>query len=234
MNATLQMANRHALFRGLPDATLDGLIAAGKMRVAHYGRAEYIFHEGQERGPGLYMLVDGCVRISKVASSGKETVIRVIRPGEIFAAVALFSDCSIMPATASALEDATVLEVERPTLLALVAEHPEWAFSLLGFMSGRMRYLQSRLHAMVSERAPNRLAQIIVDHAATVGVDDDGLVRQCLTYKLLSELAGITYEETVRIMRGWATSGYLAYGRHGRIRLLEPRQLEALAVGQVL
>lgn len=226
----VELLAQQGLFNGLPVPTLKALVVAG--RTSRHAQGAYVFHEGERRPPGLNVLLTGCLQISKLASSGKETIMRLIRPGEMFGSLVLFGE-PVMPATALVLEEAQVFSIERDRFLALTKDRPELALVIMQSLCERLLDTQNRLHAMASERAPNRLAQVLVQEARREGIGGGVELQERLSYKQLAQMCGITYEETVRIMRGWVEAGYLTYQRGGRITLLDFARLSQLAAGHL-
>jgi CRP-like cAMP-binding protein len=216
----------HPVFRQLSPEALTMLRLQGSVRT--YAAGEHVFHEGEERPPALYILLSGSMHVSKVAASGKETIIRIVRPGEIFGSVVLFGKPA-MPATATIDEAATVFSLPRSAFLDLIRQDPEWAMYLMHTLADRMRELQDRLHGVASERAPSRLAGILRHQAQRDGVWPQGSLTTPLSYAMLAQMGGITYEETVRIVRGWVRAGWLAYRRGGHVDVLDGVALAQVA-----
>lgn len=216
----------HPVFRVLGPASLTLIERQGSVR--RFAAGERVFHEGEERPPALYILLSGAMHVSKMTATGKETVIRIVRPGDIFGSVVLFGK-AMMPATATIDEAAVVFSLPRPAFLELIRQDPEWAMFLMQTQADRLRELQDRLHGVASERAPCRLAAILRAQAQRDGVWPTGKLKTPLGYALLAQMGGITYEETVRIVRGWAKAGWLAYRRGGHIDLLDGNALSAVA-----
>lgn len=69
------------LFQGLPEAHLRELAdIAGEMA---FGRGQTIFSEGDD-GTGFYVVVSGKVRVFKLSPDGKEEILHIFGPGELF------------------------------------------------------------------------------------------------------------------------------------------------------
>jgi CRP-like cAMP-binding protein len=122
-----------------------------------------------------------------------------------------------------------VFSLPRPAFLDLIRHDPEWAMYLMQIQAERLRELQDRLHGVASERAPCRLAGILRSQAMRDGAWPKGSLTTPLSYAMLAQMGGITYEETVRIMRGWVKAGWLAYRRGGRIDVIDGGTLADLA-----
>jgi len=68
--------------------------------------------------------------VTKTALAGKETILRTLCQGDIFAAPALLGD-AIAPATVTAESDVQVLTINREFLLAAIGQNPEIALQIL-------------------------------------------------------------------------------------------------------
>jgi CRP/FNR family transcriptional regulator, cyclic AMP receptor protein len=201
--------------------------------IQSYLRTEIILHEGDRLPSKLFAVLKGNIQIKKTSTTGKETLLRSLPAGEIFAAPSLFGD-GVAPATVVAEQDCDILTVERLALLNLIQQTPEVAFQIIITLTERLQTLHSRMHGVVSERAIVRLAQFI--HAAAIadGTDqtEQGLqLRSCLSYYQIARSIGITYEECVRLFK--QIQSVVRYHRGGTILVLDPERLHEIAQGQV-
>lgn len=80
--------------------------------VKSYRRGEIVLHEGDRLPAKLFAVLSGTIQIKRTASTGKETILRMLSAGEPFAAPALFGD-DISPATVVADQDCQILTIER-------------------------------------------------------------------------------------------------------------------------
>jgi CRP-like cAMP-binding protein len=214
------------LFKGLDDVQVQALARISSLRI--YERGACVFHEGEPLPPYFLVLATGTLQIVKLAACGKETVIRLIPPGEPFAWAAQLAS-GMAPASARAMTRLRVLQLPREELGALLAARPTLALRLLALYGQRLHDLHEQLHAVVSERARTRVARLILRFAAREGP----ALHTALPHQVLARMAGITYEECVRIVGEWANAPQplLTYARGGQIVVHDPAALQALAEG---
>lgn len=211
------------------DPALRAQLAAHST-LTRYDVDEIVFHEGEPLPARLYVLVTGTLRIAKMAESGKETILRLLSAGDVFAAPALFGDGQA-PATATAIEPVSVLTLKREALLQGIRQDPELALQLLVVFNKRLQRLHSRLHGLVSERAIVRLVNYLDHFATQVGTEPVAAgeqLRSRLTYYQIARSIGITYEECVRLFR--QLRAVVSYQRGGTIVILDRAQLRAIAI----
>jgi CRP/FNR family transcriptional regulator, cyclic AMP receptor protein len=197
-------------------------------QIKRYARGEVILHEGDRLPARLFAVLKGSIQIKKIAATGKETILRSLPEGEMFAAPALFGD-GIAPAIVMAEQSCDILTVERAALLALIQTTPEVAFQIIAVLNERIQLLHHRMHGLISERAIVRLARLIQVSVMEQGVEqtDAGMqLRSHLPYYDIARSIGITYEECVRLFK--QLQPMVRYRRGGKIVLTDLAKLEDL------
>ncbi|MEH2041124.1 MULTISPECIES: Crp/Fnr family transcriptional regulator [unclassified Nostoc] len=231
MQASLEQLSQIIVFAGLKTAEKIGLQAY--TQVQGYRQGEIILHEGDRLPAKLYAVVSGSIQVTKTATTGKETILRALAAGEIFAAPALLGN-GISPATVTAESDCEILTVERDALLKAIGENPEIALRMLMVFNSRIQQLHETVHGLVSERAIVRLARLIQYFAAESGTESSPqgeYLKIKLSYYRMARSSGITYEECVRLIK--SLKSVIAYRRGGTITILDVEKLDAIASGDI-
>lgn len=192
--------------------------------VQTYQTGEIVSLEGDRLPPRLYALISGLLRVSKTATNGKETILRTLASGDIFAAPALFGN-GIAPATVTAESEAQVLMVDRDALLSVIQTTPDIALKMMAVFNQRIQQLHEMVHGLVSERAIVRLARFIQYAAGEARAD----IQLQLSHYEIARSIGITYEECVRLFK--QLRAVVTYSRGGKITILDWDGLDAIAHG---
>jgi len=230
MQATIEDLRKISILAELESDELAQLQPYAAIRT--YQRGEIVFHEGDRLPAKLFAVLSGIIQIKKTASTGKETILRTLSTGEPFASPALFGD-GIAPATVIAEGNCQILTVDRTALLNLIQHAPEVALRIMAVLTERLQHLHTTVHGLVSERAIVRLAQLIQAAAneQDAKVTADGIcLKKSLSYYQIARSIGITYEECVRLFKQIQT--VVSY-RRGKITVLDPQQLAAIAEGEL-
>jgi CRP/FNR family transcriptional regulator, cyclic AMP receptor protein len=230
MHVTVEQLQQIPLFSRLDPERLIQLQAHAVLK--QYLREEIILHEGDRLPAKLFVVFNGRIEVKKTASTGKETILRSLPAGEIFAAPALFGNGS-SPATVVAEQDCQILTIERTALLEMIQDAPELALQIIGVLTERIQHLHQVVHGLVSERAIVRLAQFIEAAIIAEGGDltEQGLqLRSRLPYYQIARSIGITYEECVRLFK--QIQAVATYQRGGKIMVLDRVKLGAIAYGE--
>lgn len=231
MQATIEQISQITVFGAVQPQELA--ILQPHTQLQFYSQEEIIMHEGDRLPAKLYSLLSGSIQITKTASTGKQTILRTLRVGEIFAAPALLGN-GIAPATVTAVCDCQILSIERDALLNAIGQNPEIALRMLMVFNSRLQQLHETVHGLISERAIVRLARFIQYFATQYGTEITKL-GECLKVKLpyyqIARSIGITYEECVRLTK--SLKSVISYSRGGKITIVNSKALEEIALGTV-
>ncbi|MEB3179901.1 MAG: Crp/Fnr family transcriptional regulator [Nostocaceae cyanobacterium] len=231
MQANIEQISQILVLAGLE--ITDQISLQPYTQVQKYRQGEIILHEGDSLPAKLYAVVGGSIQVSKTANTGKETILRIVMTGEIFAAPALLGN-GISPATVIAESDCEILTLERDALITAIQQNPDIALLMLMVFNSRLQQLHETVHGLVSERAIVRLARLIQYFASQYGTESSSQC-QCLNIKLpyyrMARTIGITYEECVRLIK--SMKGIVAYSRGGKITIIDGNKLEDIAAGDI-
>ena len=146
------------IFSGLTENELAFLVQHAVPR--HYSAGEIVFGEG-EPCLGMYVVESGHIRIFKSSSGGREHVLSVDAPGSSVAELPVF-DGGTYPASASAIDDATLLFVSKQDFHALCLAHPQVALKVLRVVGARLRRLVGIIEELSFTTVRHRLASFLL------------------------------------------------------------------------
>lgn len=115
----------------------------------------------------LYVLQSGTVRIFRINPDGREQVLQVTRPGDVFAGAPVFCGCPL-PSTCQAQDNVNLIVIPGRDLLRLVEAHPHIAMRILGLCCARMRRLTNLAAELSSKNIVRRLAWLLLDSCSCV------------------------------------------------------------------
>ena len=179
-------------------------------------RGHVLFNEG-DPGDRLYVIDEGKIKLGATSSDGRETLLAILGPGEMFGELSLF-DPGPRNATAVALTDATLLGVGHPDLEPWLTGRPEVAASLLGALARRLRRTNEAMADLVFSDVPGRVAKALLDLAAKFGVPGpEGSVHVVhdLTQEELAQLVGASRETVNKALADFQNRGWLRLEQRG-------------------
>ena len=172
--------------------------------------AETLFNEG-DPGDRLYVVTEGKIKLGRTAADGRENLLAILGPGEMFGELSLF-DPGPRTATATAVTDATLFGLGHDDLQpwltgAARGRRPQ----LLAALAQRLRRTNEAMADLVFSDVPGRVAKALLDLARRFGVQsEDGLhVTHDLTQEELAQLVGASRETVNKALADFASRGFL-------------------------
>jgi CRP-like cAMP-binding protein len=198
---------RSPLFAALEPAAQQELRA--QMVEVRLPRGQSLFDEG-DPGDRLYVVTEGKVKLGRTAGDGRENLLAVMGPGEMFGELSLF-DPGPRTATATAVTDTTLIGLGNADLQPWLAEHPEVANKLLAALARRLRRTNEAMADLVFSDVPGRVAKALLDLARRFGVPtDDGRAGHPRPHPGGARPAGGASRETVnKALADFAGRGFL-------------------------
>jgi len=180
-----------------------------QMSEVKLSRGEHLFNEGDD-GDALYVVLDGKMKLTRQAADGRENLLSVIGPGEMFGELSLF-DPRPRTSTASAVTDALLVGLKHEALTSWLQEHPEVSLHLLRALAQRLRRANDVTADLVFTDVPGRVAKNLLDLADRFGSKEaDGLhVHHDLTQEELAQLVGASRETVNKALADFAARGWL-------------------------
>jgi CRP/FNR family transcriptional regulator len=223
MKKVIEIIANISAFSGLSPGQLEEVRQIAVKR--YFTKGELVFFEG-DRGNGFYIVIDGLIKIFKLAPDGKEQILHIIGPGEPFGEVAVFAGRSF-PANAEALADSHLLFFPRDDFVGLISRNPSLALKMLAVLSMRLRQFAVQVESLSLKEVPGRLASYLL-LLADEQEGPEGAVLP-ISKGQLASLLGTIPETLSRIFAKMAGQGLIAVsGRN--IRILNRTGLEDISI----
>jgi len=216
------------LLDGVPDQDRQRFL--GIARARKYSRGEVVFLAGAP-ADSLHLVVSGKFAVRVGTETGDMAMLSVLGAGDFFGELALLDPESGRTATITALEASQTLSVGRGEFKRLREEHPLVDGVLVSVLSAQVRRLSTLLVEAMYLPAEVRVYRRLLAAAAMWGGAVAGTVVR-LTQEDIAGLAGTTRPTANRVLRQAESSGLLSIKR-GRIELIDPRGIAALAAGAI-
>jgi CRP-like cAMP-binding protein len=218
------------VFSSIPARELESLAGVARQE-AHRARAS-IFMEG-DAALWLYVVRSGHVKIVRHARTGKDVVLDLLGPGEIFGGVAVIERWPY-PASAETTEPAVVLKIPADPLISIAERHPSFIKEMALMIGRRLRTAHDSVASLAGDPVEARLAATLLRLAKREGTKGDAGVTLPfhLTRQSLADMTGTTVETAIRILSRWLRDGLLSE-EAGRLVLSDWDGLVARAEGDL-
>lgn len=209
-----KILRRSELFSSLNEGELRNI--SKFFEQTEYRNNETIFSEG-DPSDKFYIVAEGSVKILKHTAMGKDIILEIMSPGDIFGGVAVL-DRKPFPASAQAMESTTVIWIRRQNLLTVMEEYPALKLEIVRYFSDKLRDAHEMLKNIATERVEKRVASLLLRLSEKVGVESRGFrkIDFPLTRQEIAEMVGTTVETCIRTMSKFQKRG-LVKSSNGRI-----------------
>jgi len=213
------------LFQAMKPGELDEIVKLSSEK--RWPRGATIFQKGDE-GSSMMAVLGGRVRVSAVSADGREITLNVISPGEIFGEIALL-DGKPRSADATAVEETTLLVVERKQFLPFLRQNDDLYLRLLAVLCDRLRRTSLALEGIALFDLPARLARLLLKLAEDYGrpCPQGTRIDMKLSQRDLSTLVASSRESVNKQLRIWREDGVVLFDA-GYLVLCRPAELQAL------
>lgn len=220
------MLAQHFLLAQLDDASLDSLLAVATER--QFTNNQVIFQKG-DLGTSMMAVLTGRVRISSYSEDGREIILNMIEPGQLFGEIALL-DGKERSADATAMGKTTLLTLDRRNFVPFLEQNPKIAIRLFDVLCDRVRQTSEMVESIAFLDFGARLAKLLLHMAENYGQENDRglLINFRISQADLGNLIASTRESVNRQLNAWVQEGVIVLD-HGKIVILDRESLEMTA-----
>jgi CRP-like cAMP-binding protein len=208
------------LFRGLDPQERGELVTRAHIR--RFAAGDTIFHMGSP-GSSMMAVLSGAVRISISSPDGKELLLAILQPGEVFGEIALL-DGKERSADAKAHTACSLAILERREVLAFFERSPHAWPRIVEVLCERFRDNTQHVAEVALMQLPARLAKALLrvdsEHKASDG-------RQ-LSQRELGNMVGAARESVNKCLNEWQRRGVIRIADNA-IAILDRPALERIA-----
>jgi len=174
----------------------------------------------------VFLLAEGLAKICHHTPDGKESILSLVAPGELFGELAILDNDKDREECVKSVERATVVMIPTEQVRRLMAEDADVSLGFTKIVGLRRRRIERRLSNLLFHSNRDRLIHLLLDLAEQFGREaDNGIrLRVRLSHQDLANLIGST-RETVTILLGRLRAEGSVAGGRCRIVLKNPERL---------
>ncbi|HUZ66654.1 MAG TPA: Crp/Fnr family transcriptional regulator [Beijerinckiaceae bacterium] len=212
------------LFHGLGPEERKELTTRAHIR--RFATGDTIFHMGSP-GSSMMAVLSGEVRISISSPEGRELLLAILQPGEVFGEIALL-DGKERSADAKAHSACSLAILERREVLAFLEHHPDAWPRIVEVLCERFRDNTQHVAEVALMQLPARLAKALLRMDAERKSTDPRSGRGQLSQRELGNLVGAARESVNKCLNDWQRRGVIRI-EDNQLAILDRAALERLA-----
>ncbi|MBI3299214.1 MAG: Crp/Fnr family transcriptional regulator [Elusimicrobia bacterium] len=198
-----------------------------EMRIANrFKSGETVFYEG-ENPSGIYVVCTGKVKVLKASRTGQQLLLRIEQPGDLVGHISTLAEWPYA-GSSEAMEESVVSMIEVNSFKEFLSKHPRSALALLREVARDARRGEAKARDIAFKPARGRLAGTLLRTVPAAAIKKNQAVISGLKRKDIAEMAGLTIETTVRLLKDFESRGLVA--RKGKdIQVLDVEKLKSLS-----
>ena len=216
LSSIYQVARKSLLLAGLPEDAAKAILERARVRETERGAT--VFLQG-ERAAAVYIVIEGWVKLYRIAPNGAEAVVGVFTKGHSFGEAVAFTH-DAYPVSAECATDCTLIRIETDAILRMVRDKPEFALSLLSATFAHLHRLVAQIEQLKAQTGAQRVAEFLLE---LVPDDASGKVEVKLPYDkvLIAGRLGMKPESLSRAFAKLREHGVKVKQNHAVIEHLE-------------
>ncbi len=197
----------HFLLGKLGSSEIDALLTYS--RVERYHAGHEIFAKGSP-GQSIMAVLRGAVRISSISLAGREIVLNIINPGEIFGEIALL-DGGERTGDAVAISDCELLVLNRRDFMPFLENRSDLCLMLIRILCQRLRRTSEQVEDLLFRHLEARIAKALLHLAEHSGRPDvhGAALELHLSQSDLGNIVGSSRESVNKQLQVWQRAGLI-------------------------
>jgi len=192
-----------------------------------------LLFETEEEGDGYYRLDSGVLKVSLRSSQGDERILAILSKGSVVGGLAII-DGLPRSESVTALADCELRFISQAIFQHCAQEHPEIHQYLSFLLAKSLRKTYHSMAALAFLTAKGRVAYALLEVAESLGERNGSgeiVIPGMINQKDLAALAGVSRENTNRILRCWekdklVSSSPRSYQIHDKAKLEREMELD--------
>ncbi len=168
-----------------------------------------IFAQG-EAAEAVFYLQAGKVKLTVVSEQGKEAVVAVLERESFFGESCLVGQ-TVRPATATALEDSSIVRIDKAVMLRMLHEEPAFAELFTSYLLTHTMRVEADLVDQLFNSSEKRLARLLLLMAHFGKEDKAETVMAKISQETLAEMIGTTRSRVSFFMNKFRKLGFIDY-----------------------
>ena len=168
-----------------------------------------IFSQGDAAEAVFYIQV-GKVKLTVVSQQGKEAVVAILERGAFFGESCLAGQV-IRTATATAVEDSTIVRIDKGAMIRVLHEEPTFAELFMAYLLAHTIRIEEDLVDQLFNSSEKRLARVLLllAHFGKEGKPETVITK--ISQETLAEMIGTTRSRVSFFMNKFRKMGFIDY-----------------------
>jgi CRP-like cAMP-binding protein len=176
-----------------------------------------VLYFSEDSANSVFLLKKGKVKISKISNDGREMIMAILGPGEVFGELSI-SGQEKREEIAEVTEDAVICKVKIQDFENMMAKNPKFNFQVTKLIGFRLKKVQNRLQNLVFKTSEQRVKSFIIEMAEELGrpiagEENQKVVELKLTHEDIAKLTATSRQTVTTVFSDLEKVGIIKYDR---------------------
>ena len=194
-------------------------VGSGKTNLTSH-KKQVLFSQG-DAADAVFYIQAGKVKLTVVSQQGKEAVVAILEQGG-FLGESCLAGQTVRTATATALEDSSIVRIDKDAMIRVLHEEPTFAELFMSYLLAHTIRIQEDLVDQLFNSSEKRLARVLLlmAHFGKEGKPEPVIAK--VSQEMLAEMIGTTRSRVSFFMNKFRKLGFIDYngGLHVHSSLL--------------
>lgn len=221
MKDILKLLQNNFLFKGIDSENLKKIYEETKYHINKYDKGEIIAHE-EERCSTIGLILEGTIELQRIYPSGKYIVLNKLTLGDVFGEAIIFSKQENYPATVIALNQCSILYIDKVDMLELFSREKRILENFLELLSNKVLMLNSKIKNISFKNIRHRVINYILE---AMKLQKNSTIKLKESKESIAAALGIPRPSLSRELINLRDMGYIDFDR-SNIKILDIEALE--------
>ena len=221
MKDILNLLQNNFLFKGIDSENLKKIYEETKYHINKYDKGEIIAHE-EEKCSTIGLILEGTIELQRIYPSGKYIVLNKLTLGDVFGEAIIFSKQENYPATVIALNQCSILYIDKVDMLELFSREKRILENFLELLSNKVLMLNSKIKNKSFKNIKHRVINYILE---TMKLQKTSVIKLKESKESIAAALGIPRPSLSRELINLRDMGYIDFDR-SNIKILDIEALE--------
>ncbi len=199
------------LLKSLPKPLIKEV--SEKTIMCDFFKDEFIYFP-DDPSDTLYFLKEGKVKIANYSEEGKEIIMTILQPGEVFGEFSLIEEGK-RSNFAQALDQVKVCKIGKTDFQQLMEKHGHFSLRVNKLIGFRLKKIERRLESLFFKDARARIVEFLLDMAHENGesVGFETMIKNNLTHQDIANLTATSRQTVTSVLNDLRAKNFINFNR---------------------
>ena len=209
------------MFKGLDAPSMERLNKISSMQTINKNQPIYFANEPSN---SIFFLKKGRVKLTRTSPDGKELIIALVSPGEVFGELGVI-DNGERTDYAYTTDESLICAISTNDFQEFISKNPELNLKITKLIGFKLRKYSKKIEDLIFKDAPQRVISFILNFAIEHGkkIGDELFIKPFMTHQEIAELTACSRQTVNAVLTDLRVKGIINFDRRKLIIIQEEK-----------